>query len=114
MKWIATLALVVVVGAAPLPDTDPEARVFDDFVRHLTDPLTNPLEVGIVGQETAWHCNVRALYFDLIVFANRYWPSVPAQQASSSATALSVLHRDLCEPTEAEPWGPRVPAPIDR
>lgn len=89
----------------PFPVTahheDAEAVVFAEFLTRLDDTTQNPTETVIIGHESAWSCSLRQLYFDLLLYAGRFWPTLPAQSAAATARGLADLHADFCEPTLA-------------
>ena len=94
------LALVLTL-LLPLPVTahheDTEAAIFGEFITRLSDTTQNPQETITLGHEADWHCNVRQLYFDLMLYASRFWPALPAQSAATAARGLADVHEDFCD-----------------
>lgn len=92
--------MAAVLTLLPIPASashdDAEAAVCEEFQTRFSDPTQNHVETTIIGHETDWKCSIRALYFDLLMFADRFWPSAPAQSALTSAQGLAVVQSDMC------------------
>jgi len=95
-----TLAAILALLLLPLPvnadHEDVEAGIFEEYIARLSDTTQNPSETIIIGHETTWACAVRQLYFDLMIYAQRFWPTAPAQSAAAAARGLADVQGDFC------------------